>query len=186
MKHSTFIIPLIILVVLTTPGCMEERSEAAPVVNNAQSVSGISPQQAVEAWDRMASMVIETAKLMPAENYSFTPSDPVRVFSDQINHTAGANYLFAAVVKKERPDVAVEGADKEQVVHDLEASFAFIEEGLSQLTPSDLNEEMEWFGRSMSRLQAILTMTDHLQREHGKTIMYLRAKGVAPAQSAGW
>lgn len=147
---------------------------------------GISVDEVVEAWDRMAEMVVESAKLMPAEHFGFTPGEPLRPFAAQINHTAGANYLFADVYKQSRPDRSVQATEKDTVIQDLEASFAFVRDGLGSLTAADLAEDVEWFGREMSRLQAILTMTDHLQREHGKTIMYLRAKGVAPAQSAGW
>lgn len=147
---------------------------------------GVSVEEVVAAWDRMTEMVVESAKLMPAEHFGFTPGEPLRPFAAQINHTAGANYLFADVYKQTRPDRSVEATEKEAVIRDLEASFTFVREGLSSLTQADLAADVEWFGREMSRLQAILTMTDHLQREHGKTIMYLRAKGVAPARSAGW
>lgn len=160
----------------------------APSATPEQTVEaqGVTVEQVVEAWDQMTTMVVESAKLMPAEHFGFTPGEPLRPFAAQINHTAGANYLFAEVYKASRPDREVNASEKEDVIRDLEASFAFVREGLASLSQADLAETIQWFGRDMSRLQGVLTMTDHLQREHGKTIMYLRAKGIAPAQSAGW
>lgn len=38
----------------------------------------------------------------------------------------------------------------------------------------------------ISRLKAILIITGHLQSEHGKTMIYLRENGVAPAPAGGW
>ena len=149
---------------------------------------GITIKDVSEAWSRMGAMVVETAKLMPEEHYSFSPIDPLASFGDLVNHTTGANYLFGATVKLEKPSETKEinTSNKQEVIDGLEASFKFIGNGISKLSDQELKEEIEWFGSKMSRLQAILTMTDHLQRQHGKAITYVRLKGVAPARSAGW
>lgn len=146
----------------------------------------ISPNQAIEAWDRMSEMVVGSVKKMPAEHFSFSPIEPLASFAKLVNHTTGANYLFAATVKLERPKVSNDAVDKKTVVRNLEQSFAFIRTGLKNLSQDELNETIKWFGRDMTRLNAILTMTDHLQREYGKMITYLRLKKTAPGRSAGW
>ena len=133
-------------------------------------------------------MVIGTTKIMPAEHFDFSPIEPLAPYGALVSHTSGANFLFAATVKLDRPSDLedINTGDKDQVIKRLEESFDFIRGGLEALTAEDLVEEIEWFGSKMSRLQAILTMTDHLQREYGKNITYVRLKGLAPAQSAGW
>lgn len=148
----------------------------------------IKPAQLLKAWDNMATMVIGTAEAMPADHYMFKPTKELRNFADQIGHTAGANYLFASVVKLTAPKPSPMSGkkDKENMVKDLKASFKFITSGMKKLTQQDLNEEIDFFGSKMSRLQAILIMTSHLQREHGKTTIYTRLKNVAPARSGGW
>ncbi len=152
-----------------------------------QSGSTIAQKQVLEAWDRMKNMVIGTTKKMPAEHFSFSPIEPLATYGNLVNHTAGANYLFAAAVNLERPEVSeIDTSDKDAVIQRLEESFDFIKNGISSLSDNDLNEEIEWFGSKMSRLQAILTMTDHLQREYGKNITYVRLKGIAPERSGGW
>lgn len=155
---------------------------AMVLIANAQ----ITPKQALESWDRMTAMVVGTVNEMPANDFSFSPIEPLAEFSKLVNHTTGANYLFAATVKLERPKVDTDATSKTEVIKNLEASFKFIRGGLEKLTQSDLNETIKWFGRDMSRLNAILTMTDHLQREYGKIITYVRLKGKAPVRSAGW
>ncbi|MDT7830893.1 DinB family protein [Flavobacteriaceae bacterium S356] len=148
----------------------------------------VKPSQALKAWDNMSAMVIGTAEAMPANYYSFKPTKELRSFADQIGHTSGANYLFASVVKLTAPKPSpISGKkDKTNVVKDLKASFEFIKSGMKKLTQQDLNEEIKFFGSTMSRLQAILIMTSHLQREHGKTTIYTRLKNIAPAKSGGW
>ena len=148
----------------------------------------VKPSQALKAWDNMAAMVIGTAEAMLANYYAFKPTKELRSFTDQIGHTAGANYLFASVVKltAPKPPPMSGKKDKANVLKDLKASFEFIKSGMKKLTQQDLNEEIKFFGSTMSRLQAILIMTSHLQREHGKTTIYTRLKNIAPAKSGGW
>ncbi len=147
----------------------------------------ISANQALSAWDRMTDMVVGSTEKMPAEFFSYSPVEPLATYGGLVSHTAGANYLFAPTVKLEAPEQAdIDTNDKVAVMKNLKASFAFIRKGIEGLSDEELNEEIEWFGAKMSRLNAILTMTDHLQREYGKNITYLRLKGVAPSRSAGW
>lgn len=150
--------------------------------------SQISPAAAVKAWDNMTTMVVETAKAMPAEHYSYKPTAELRDFAEQMGHTTGANYLFASVVGLHTPDPmpTSESKKKDQVIKELQASFAFIKGGMQKLSPTQLNEEIDFFGSKMPRLQAILIMTSHLQREQGKSTIYTRLKGIAPGGSAGW
>ena len=155
----------------------------------------ITVEDVVESWDRVTEMVIESAKLMPAEHYSFTPGAPLRNFANQLNHTTASNIGFGYAVNAGRPDFNVPSRsnppqEKEAVIDIMEKSFTYFRQGLSSLTTAQLAESVPWGPRNnqrqISRLKAILIVTSHLQREHGKTMMYLRAKGVKPAQAGSW
>lgn len=148
----------------------------------------VKKENVLAAWDSMTKMVVETAKAMPEEHYSFKPTEELRDFAEQMAHTSGANYLFASVVKLETPDPSpvTDTKMKKELVTQMEDSFAFIRSGIQNLNGHDLEEEIEFFGNKMSRLQSILIMTSHLQREHGKSTIYTRLKGVAPGPSGGW
>ncbi|WP_190809199.1 DinB family protein [Flagellimonas sp. S3867] len=152
------------------------------------SKAQVKTENLVTAWDDMTKMVVETAKAMPEVHYTFKPTTELRDFAEQIAHTSGANYLFASVVKLQAPDPnpVTETKKKKEVVKQTENSFAFIRLGMQKLSQEDLAEEIEFFGKKMSRLQSILIMTSHLQREHGKSTIYTRLKGVAPGPTGGW
>lgn len=164
-------------------------------MSNQTNAQAITASDALDAWDKMAKMVIESAKLMPAEDYGFSPHEPLRNFANQLNHTTASNIGFARSVKAGRPDFAVPDRknppqDKKAVVDILEKSFAYFRSGLEKLSDKDLEETVPW-GRpgsqkQITRLKAILIVTSHLQREHGKNMMYLRAKGIAPAPAGSW
>ena len=149
----------------------------------------------LDSWDIVTKMVVESAKLMPAEDYSYKPLDPLRNFANQINHTTASNIGFAQSVKAGQPNFAIPDRsnppqDKEAVVDLLEKSFQYFRGGLANLNESDLEEMVAWGHPSnpkqITRMKAIMIVLSHLQREHGKTIMYLSAKGIKPAPSGSW
>lgn len=165
-------------------------------VGNTTSIAqGITPQDIIEAWDIMTKMVVESAKLMPTEHYGYTTGEPLRNFANQINHTTRSNIGFANSVNAGKPDFKIPNRnklpqDKAEVIDLLEKSFNHFRGGLETLTAENLAENVKWGHPSnpkqITRLKAILIVMSHLQREHGKTMMYLRAKGIAPAQSGSW
>ncbi|MCL6266932.1 DinB family protein [Flagellimonas myxillae] len=148
----------------------------------------IKKENVLKAWDNMTKMVVETAKAMPEEHYEFKPTPELRDFAEQMAHTSGANYLFASVVKLEspKPNPVTSTKVKQELIAQMEGSFAFIRSGIENLSMQDLGEEIEFFGNKMSRFQSILIMTSHLQREHGKSTIYTRLKGIPPGPSGGW
>ena len=162
---------------------------------NVARAQAITIEQVLEGWDKTSAMVIESAKLMPAEYYSFTPGEPLRNFANQINHTTASNIGFAYSVNAGNPTFPIPDRsnppqDKEAVVDILEKSFNYFRSGLAKLSTSDLEQTVGWgpAGRQtqITRLKAILIVTSHIQREHGKTMMYLRAKGIKPAPAGSW
>ncbi len=159
---------------------------ATVVKANAQQVT---KAQLSKAWDDMTAMVVGTAKAMPAEHYSWTPAEGIAYFGKLVSHQIQANYGFApAIFGLEKPANSPVWDDevKDDVVKTMEASFKYIKDGINEMTQADLDEQVEVFGNTTSRLRAILILTSHLQREHGKAITYVRIKGIAPAGSGGW
>lgn len=149
----------------------------------------------VASWDIMTTMVVESAKLMPDDCYEFVPVEPLRNFADQINHTTSSNLGFARIVNAGRPSFPLPNRNnppqsKEEVIDILEKSFAHFRSGLASLSEKDLDDMMDWGPQSnrrqIPRLRAIMIVISHLQREHGKTMMYLRLNGITPAPAGSF
>jgi hypothetical protein len=125
---------------------------------------------------------------MPSNQYTFKPTEELRDFASQMQHTAGANYMFASVVKLQAPNPRPISKTKNKalIVKEMKASFAFIKSGMAKFSAEDLNERIEFFGRKMSRWQSILIMTSHLFMEQGKSTIYTRLKNTAPGKTQGF
>lgn len=149
----------------------------------------VTKAELVKAWDDMTAMVVGTAKAMPSEHYGWAPAEGVSYFGKLVSHQIQANYGFAPdIFGLPKPENSPSWDDevKDDIVKTMEASFKYIKDGIAKMTQANLDEQVEVFGNTSSRLRAILLLTSHLQREHGKAITYVRIKGVAPAGSGGW
>lgn len=147
----------------------------------------VKQQDLASAWDTMTNMFVTTAKAMPAENFTYQPTAEIATFGGLVGHTVHANYMFGSTVNAPKvPRPEFDEASKDEVVKNLEASFKYIKDAINKLKDENMNDEIDWFGSKMSRLKAILTMTDHIEREYGKVITYTRLKGVTPAAGRGW
>lgn len=156
---------------------------------------GITPQDLIDSWDIMNDMVIGSAEKMPPENFDFSPGEPLRNFADQLNHTTASNIGFAYAVNAGPPTFPIPDRNnppqsKEEVLRILRDSFSYFRSGLASLEQKDLEEQVNWGRpdnpRKITRLKAILIVMSHLQREHGKTMMYLRAQGITPTPAGSW
>lgn len=155
----------------------------------------MTTDELVAAWDIMTTMVVESAKLMPEDCYEFVPVEPLRNFADQLNHTTLSNFGFARIVNAGRPSFPLPDRNnppqsKEEVIEILKKSFAHFRAGLASLNEEDLDDMMDWGPQSnrrqIPRLRAIMIVMSHLQREHGKTMIYLRLNGIAPAPAGSF
>lgn len=156
-------------------------------ITNLGNAQAIKKADLVNAWGKMTDMFLTTTKAMPAEHFSFQPTKDVAAFGGLVGHTIGANYLFGPTVdapKVEQPEF--DTTNKKEVVENMEKSFKYIADAIDKLSDDSLNDEIDWFGNKMTRLKAILSLTDHIEREYGKVITYARLKGVKPAGGRGW
>ena len=155
----------------------------------------ITKKDLLDSWDLMSTMVIESANAMPADAYDYSPGEPLRNFANQLNHTTKSNIglgsmVFGKMPSFKMPNQSNPPQSKEEVIDILEKSFKYFKENLESLSEESLNETINWgrrgSGVEVTKLKGILIIFSHLQREHGKTIMYLRAKGITPPQSGSW
>lgn len=155
----------------------------------------VSPEDLLAAWDNMTKMVMETAKKIPAEDFSHRPAEDIRNLGEQINHITASNIGLGVSAFGKRPNFPLPNpkdppTEKESILDILEKSFGFFKEQLQEMDAAGLEATVKWGPagnrREVTRLQALLMIYSHLQLEYGKLTVYARATGVAPEPSAGW
>jgi len=140
-------------------------------------------------WDTVSGKLVSLGEAIPAEKYSWAPSDEVRSVSEVLVHVAGPNFaltgpLLGDTDAAENPlDSLGEDPTKEQVLDVLKQSIDRVDQALAHVTAADLGKKFPAFGREMSGMQVIDILITHSHEHLGQLIAYARSNGVVPPWS---
>jgi uncharacterized damage-inducible protein DinB len=142
------------------------------------------------AWNGAKQNLAGSAKVMPHDKYAFKPVESVRTFGAILAHVAGANYIFCAAARGEKPPHAEDAFEKSaktaaDVVKALEDSFKYCDTAYASLTDATLAQGINApFGSGKStRAEALMGNTGHLQEHYGNLVTYLRMNNLVPPSS---
>lgn len=140
--------------------------------------------------------VIDLARAMPEGSYSWRPGTGVRSVGEVFLHIASDNYLIPIAMGMPAPaasgitsDFATAAAfekkvmTRDQIVAELEASFAHLHQGMAKTTDANLTETIKFFGQDWTRQRAMVLTVTHLHEHLGQLIAYARANNVTPPWS---
>lgn len=141
----------------------------------------------VKDWERAKAYTLEYLEAMPADKYDLKPTPEMRSFAQQMLHLTGANYGFtAAATGASVPDGMGEleklnDQSKESVTEQVAAGYDFVIANIKTLSPAQLEEGVQLFGRfDMSKGKALEKLFEHQTHHRGQTTVYLRLGGVTP------
>jgi len=148
--------------------------------------------------------VVGVAKAMPADKYSFTPVaatfaagspakfDTVKSFSQQVTHTAVANYYFYSAVGGMKPDVDMAAlqkmtndpkVSKEEALKMLIGSLAFAHKAIAAITPANAFLAIKPIDGQNTRASLAAFGVAHGYDHYGQMVEYLRMNGIVPPGS---
>ena len=153
------------------------------------TAQSLKTERIVFAWKNMKNMVVNSAKAMPEEHFNLVPAEGLRSFADQVKHITTSNRFFVGFLAGENNNETNKNTlenvkGKEAIIRDLEQSFDYVIATLPKIQGFDDNVNM--FGQTVTRMEALMLTEHHLHREHGKITIYMRLKGIAPAKSTSW
>lgn len=178
-------------IAVCTPKCLCAAGAAGP----AQMHENVSPFRAIvdtitEEVRQSSAYTVECAAAMPEEKYSFRPVPEVRSFGQQMVHIAQANGSIMEwhVEGKKNPTWPYSGDGKERVISkpdviaQLNASYAYIQKGLSQITDGMLLDRLKTEMGEFSRYWGLHLILDHATHHRGQAVVYLRLNGIKPPE----
>lgn len=177
-------VPRVAVAVLVVVSCLTVAAQGPPAGGNPVS-------QAIRSgWDAAKQNLSGSAKVMPEAKYSFKPVDTVRTFGEILAHVAGANYIFCAAARGEKPPYAEDAFEKSaktrvDIVKALEDSFKYCDVAYAALEDGKLGDMVAApFGSGKAaRAEALIGNTGHLQEHYGNLVTYLRINGLVPPSS---
>jgi uncharacterized damage-inducible protein DinB len=136
--------------------------------------------------------VMQLAKAIPADKYSYSPQQGVRSVADVCAHIISANYFFASKLGAKIPaDVKMETLEKDLKAKDpiekeLKRSYDVMIEAIKNTKDASLSNKVEFpFPGEYTNMTAILISLGHSNEHLGQLIAYARMNGVTPPWSEG-
>jgi hypothetical protein len=143
--------------------------------------------------------VIDVAEAMPAEKYSFAPTQGafkgVRTFAEQLKHIAADNFLLGAGVLGEKApgDVGLgengpnQVRTKPEIITYVKESFAYMHRAAASIDdakiPIPTPEISPWPDGTATRLGVVIEDCVHTWDHYGQLVEYLRLNGIVPPAS---
>jgi uncharacterized damage-inducible protein DinB len=177
-------------------------SAALSLVCFAQQVSGsgvrpaaiIAPADPIAAlvadWTRAKDYTKEYLDAMPEDGLALKPTPDIRSFAEQMQHLAGANFVFiSAATGIANPYQGKDLAKMEELktkaglTKFVMESYDFVINAAKGLDLKKADEPLKLFGRfDTTRGGAWNKAFEHQTHHRGQTTIYLRLKGVTPPQ----
>jgi uncharacterized damage-inducible protein DinB len=141
--------------------------------------------------------VVGLAKAMPQKAYEWRPMPGVRSTSETLLHVAADNYFLPAAMGIAPPaESGINGKDykttlafekraltRDQVIAEVEKSFAFLKSSLSSAPDAKLDAPLNVFGQKMTTRGLWISTVTHLHEHLGQLIAYARSNNVTPPWS---
>jgi uncharacterized damage-inducible protein DinB len=126
---------------------------------------------------------LKVAEQMPEATYDFKLTPPQMSFADQMIHLSQGFEYFLAPIYGEKPNPAKPASlKKPDVIAYVKKAFDHTIERVSKLTPAQLSKTYKSDEGSLTGLEMLLGMLDHTTHHRASAEMYLRAKGITPAE----
>jgi len=173
-------------------------STPCPAADN-QTLSAQKEQHALrDLFSPLETIVVATADAMPADKYSFAPSNGefkgVRTFGQQVKHLAATNYILAAAALGQDPPAGAgdeTGPEtvrtKAEILDYLNGSFASLGKAIDAIGNTEIPVKASPISPlqadSVTRSALIEEALIHAFDHYGQMVEYLRMNGVVPPAS---
>jgi uncharacterized damage-inducible protein DinB len=135
----------------------------------------------------VSGQVMQLAKAIPAEKYSYSPQQGVRSVAAVCSHIVSANYFFASKLGGKVPaDVKMETIEKDLKAKDaiekeLKRSYDVMIEAIKSTPDAVLPNKVEFpFPGEFTSMSAIMISLGHSNEHLGQLIAYARMNGITP------
>jgi uncharacterized damage-inducible protein DinB len=162
------------------PALYAQAPAAAPAAPMANPIVWSANQM----YSRSEKNIVAAAEEMPAEKYSFHPTEGQRSFGWIVSHLAGSNGGLCAILSDGKAPDAVkvaETAPKADLIAALKVSFDFCDATMAALTDAKLTDTVTFFrGAKVPRARALFEITGDLMDHYSQMAAYLRSVGLLP------
>ena len=150
---------------------------AAPA--QAQDIKAIVVKHLTTSRD----FTLKVAEQMPEADYAFKLTPPQMSFAEQMVHLAAEQPgLLGPITGAAQRETKPASMNKKDVMAFVRQSFDQSIATVSKLTPEQISKSYQSFEGTMTGLDLLMFLMDHTTHHRASAEMYLRAKGITPAE----
>jgi uncharacterized damage-inducible protein DinB len=138
-------------------------------------------------WDTVALNLKESAEAVPADRYSFRPSQDVKTFAGEMGHAANTHYFFCARIKGEaNPNKAdyEKETSKDALVKAVIAANEYCSSVINAANDKWLMEMVGQGPQAQPRGAVLAAHIAHSNETYGTVVPYMRMSGIIPPSTA--
>jgi uncharacterized damage-inducible protein DinB len=126
---------------------------------------------------------LKVADQMPESSYDFKLTPPQMSFAEQMVHLSQTLSAFTSPFSGEEPKPGKPASlKKTDVIAFMKKSFDGAIEQVSKLTPEQISKTYKSEEGTETGLELLMGMLDHTTHHRASAEMYLRARGITPAE----
>jgi len=125
---------------------------------------------------------LKVANQMPEATYDFKLTPPQMSFAEQMAHLAGSLDFFLSSFGEKPKNAKPASMKKADVIAFMTKSFDDAIDRVSKLSPDTFSKTYKGEEGQMTGLEICMMMLDHTTHHRASAEMYLRAKGITPAE----
>jgi uncharacterized damage-inducible protein DinB len=144
--------------------------------------------EALKDWTALKDTMHKIAAEMPADKYTFKPTDGQQTFGERVVHVASSNVYFIGLLGGSAPKPTIDSktTTKDAALKALDDSFDYGIAALKEQTDQTLTQPVaappKFLGPS-SRTRVMTFLVGHTQDIYGQLAVYLRLNGQVPPAS---
>jgi len=175
----------VLLLVLLAVGTVHLSAQVNPYKDGTPGVTGYRAEVMAEVMVQEDKLT-RLADAVPADKYTWRPSDDTRSFAEVLLHISAANYNLYKLVGTPPPsgidvkNLEKSTTDKTKIVAMLKDSFAHAKAAIKAMPDADLDKSLDWFGGKNTERGILLFIVRHTAEHLGQSIAYARMVSVVP------
>jgi len=147
--------------------------------------------QAALDLQQLQERFVSLAQAIPADKYTWRPSEGVRSISEMFLHVSGANYGIPTMVTGMAPAPGYQKdgfekstTDKAKVIEQLNKSFAYAIAAVQSMSNSDFARPEKKLGPEANSGDVVYLLVTHAHEHLGQAIADARMNGIVPPWTA--
>lgn len=180
-----FLVFIVVSLGLSNPGWAQDKPADKPAASPAAPTSG-ARAEFLDRLDFYEERFVSLAQAVPADKYTWRPSEGVRSIGEVYLHIAAANFNLPHLIGTEPPaGFEVRGfekstTEKAKIIQTMKDSFAHYRGAVLGLSDADVEKTVKLFGKDRTYRYVFFFCTGHWGEHLGQSIAYARSNGVVP------